>query len=61
MLSRHPCGSLARMETLIVVVLVSVIVLGVLATGWYTARNIKHYREDAAEADLKWRRDRDQL
>jgi Tfp pilus assembly protein PilV len=49
------------METLIVVVLVSVIVLGVLATGWYTARNIKHYRDEVADADLKWRRDRDQI
>jgi Tfp pilus assembly protein PilV len=49
------------METLIVVVLLSVIVLGTLATGWYTARNIKHYRDEVADADLKWRRDRDQL
>lgn len=48
------------METFIVVVLVSVIVLGVLATGWYTARNIKHYRDSVAEADREWRSDRDQ-
>ena len=44
------------METFIVGLLISIIVLAVLATAWYAMRNVKYMR-DSTEADRQWRRD----
>lgn len=57
-------GSVARMEPLelvIVVILVGVIVLASMASAWYFAKNLRHYRNEVAESDQRWRRDRDDL
>jgi len=47
------------METVIVVVLISIIVSGTFASAWYGMRNINHYRGEVAESDQQWRRHRD--
>lgn len=47
-------------ETFIIVVLISIIVLAMFGSAWYGMRNLKHYRDEVAEGDERWRRDRDQ-
>ena len=38
------------LETVIVVVLVSIIVLGTFASAWYFTKNLRHFRGAVAEA-----------
>lgn len=54
-------GSVTHMETVIIVVLISIIVLGMFGSAWYGMRNLNHYREEVAESDQEWRRHRDGL
>ena len=38
------------METVIVVVLSSIIVLGTFASAWYFTKNLRHFREEVGRA-----------
>lgn len=47
------------METVIVVVLVSIIVLGTFASAWYFLKNLRHFRDEVAKGIERERRLRD--
>lgn len=59
-----PAASLPSMEpleTVIVVVLVAISLVGTFLTSWYSMRNFTHYRREISESEREWRLHRDGL
>ena len=49
------------LETVIVVVLVAIALVGTFLTSWYSMRNFTHYRREISESEREWRLHRDGL
>lgn len=49
------------LETVIVVVLVAIALVGTFLISWYSMRNLNHYRRELIEGEREWRLHRDGL